>query len=518
MAIYFVSSADGSDGDSGVTLDLAWATLEFALESGGLAAGDSVAIRRTHTETPGSDIVGAYDGTVASPIKIFACPRAAHAISSSDWTNGSTAVVNDDADMSRTEHQSRYITGPDGEKYFITRVVDASNFVIDREYAGSTIINDATASIHADNAQADWTAYDDTADTIKKATWEADSDAVPKIDFNDGDFQLILDTDVCHIFENIEFMDSTDGNGIFRAFRSSSVTLRGCLFKQSAQNDALATFSWCYTLLERCTFEGSGAGSSQVGVYQNGPGDLHLKDVAIYNCGDNGLKCQSNAFLENVNVGVEIANGDDDVRLERSGTIYGRDILLGGTNGLVDFGTTDYPSPRARMSIENYQKVLGTQRVFYLGGYFERVAVSGETPNKKVSDYVMKIVPNVDQSPVVEWAYPIQIHELEMTAAAHTLKYWIYNNSGVTINDGDALANIWLKAEYINSYDDTTEYTITEIFSAEHTIADAADADDWDSLSVTLTPAVAGKVRLTIYLSIYSAAGTLFIDPAVVIS
>lgn len=72
MATYFVSSADGNDANSGLTLDLPWATLEYALESGGLSAGDTVMIRRTHSEIPTSDIVPAYDGTVSAPIIIAA--------------------------------------------------------------------------------------------------------------------------------------------------------------------------------------------------------------------------------------------------------------------------------------------------------------------------------------------------------------------------------------------------------------------------------------------------------------
>ena len=169
MTIYFVSSADGNDGSSGLTLDLAWATLEKAHESGGLSAADSVAVRRTHSEIPTSDISLAYDGAAGNPIKTFGCPRAAHAISSSDWTNGSTAVVVDDADMDREKHQARYITAPDEKKYLITRVVDASNIVLEKEYVGSTSLNDATASIDADTVQSDWDDYDDSADTIKKS-------------------------------------------------------------------------------------------------------------------------------------------------------------------------------------------------------------------------------------------------------------------------------------------------------------------------------------------------------------
>ena len=216
MTIYFVSSADGSDGDSGLTLDLAWATSQFAWQSGGLSAGDSVVIRRTHSETPTSDIVPNYSGAIGNPIKFFGSPRSAHAISSSDWTNGSTSVIIDDADMVREEHQARYIDAPDGLKYFITRVVDASTIIIEKEYVGSTSLNDATASIQADTVQQDWDDYDDSLDTIKKADWDADADAVPSIGFNNQAFQFSFSTDFFYYLYCLELKDSTDFNGVMR--------------------------------------------------------------------------------------------------------------------------------------------------------------------------------------------------------------------------------------------------------------------------------------------------------------
>ena len=181
MADYFVDSTTGDNGDTGLSTDLAWATLQFALEGGGLAAGDIVWVRRIHVEYAGDptvDIRPAYSGTPKDSIRIIGWPRNTHAISSSDWTNGSTAVVVDDADMDREKHQGRYVTGPDGETYLITKVTDASNIVIDREYA-STTAEAAAATIQADEDYALAQAIDDAAWTIKIATWTADADDLP---------------------------------------------------------------------------------------------------------------------------------------------------------------------------------------------------------------------------------------------------------------------------------------------------------------------------------------------------
>ena len=63
MAEYFVDAATGSDYDNGTTMDLAWATLKYAKESGGLSAGDFVWLRPNHSEIPTSDNAPAYNGS-----------------------------------------------------------------------------------------------------------------------------------------------------------------------------------------------------------------------------------------------------------------------------------------------------------------------------------------------------------------------------------------------------------------------------------------------------------------------
>ncbi len=518
MTIYFVSSADGSDSDNGTTLDLAWATVEHALENGVLTVGDSVAIRRTHSEIPTSDIAPVDDGTISSPIKIFGCPRSAHAISSSDWTNGSTAVTVDDADMAREQHQARYIDAPDGNRYMITRVISTTSIVIDSEYAGSTVSNNATASIQADTTQDDWDNYDDSADTIKKSAWEADADTLPVIDFNDGNFQLYFNADDFYYMYCIEFKDTTDGSGLIRATNVGTHYYEGLLLKQTVADDPCMTITGSSLYIKRSIFEGSGSGASQKGITTLGLAAFYiLKDVAMYNLGDSALYTVHDAELYNVNLGVEIANGDADIMASRASFIKGADVKLGGSNGTVAMESAE--AIGSYISFENYQKVLGYHRTYYGAGYYERAAISGETPNKKVSDYVVKIVPNVNFVPTFEFSKILSEHEIDgVTTGSKTFKYWIYNDTGTTLNDTTALDNIWLKAEYVDSYDDTSEYTQTEAFSTQIDILDAADADDWDYLEVTLNPATTSKVRLTIYISYYNATTNLFIDPAVVIS
>ena len=147
----------------------------------------------------------------------------------------------------------------------------------------------------------------------------------------------------------------------------------------------------------------------------------------------------------------------------------------------------DVCGPANGVFIENYQHILGDHRSFFPSGTIDKIAVSGETPNAKVSTNVIKLTCNVNllHSSVEDFAQAIFTHEFEATTASKDYKYWIYNDTGDTLNNGDARANVWLKCEYVSAYDDTSEYVIKEEYSTEIDIADAADADDWDYLSVT---------------------------------
>lgn len=512
MADYFVDSTTGSDSDNGTTMDLAWATVEHALEAGGLSAGDNVWIRRLHSEIPTSDIASIYDGTSNAYISLIGWPRNTHAISSSDWTNGSTSVTVDDNDMDREKHQNRYITAPDGNVYYITRVSATGTIIIDREYAGSTVTNQA-ATISADTDYALAQAIDDSGWTINVAAWTADADDVPVIDFNSTAFQIYLSSDDYHAFKNIELKDSTDSNGVLSLVSCQTTVLEGVMIKISGGVYAMSVES-AYLVATRLTIEGTATGTAQRGPRFSSLASLN--DCAIYNMGDWAMRVGSRLYLNNVNLGVEQANGDDDIFLDTGSYIEGVDVKIGGSNGYVSRGEM---TATDKCSIENYQKVLGDNITFYDQGQHERVAVSGETPNKKLSDYVLKISPNASNVRTEETAYRIFEYVFSADTTEYDYSFWIYNDLGVTLNDTTAKDDVWLECQYISAHDDTSEYVITKAYSTEIDILDAADADDWDSISVTgIQPAVAGNLRVRLYVNIYSAAANLFIDPSIVIT
>ena len=511
MANRFVDSTTGLDTDTGANFDLAWATNEHAHEAGGLNAADLIFIRPNHSEIPLSDILPIYDGTVSSPIRFISWPKAAFAITSATWTNGSTTVdLVLPATLTRTGHSGRYVTAPNGDVYFITRVIDSNTFIIDREYAGATVtLTNGAASIIKDAYYDTAQAIDDSAWTIKKTDWDANNPARGIIDFNDGAYNIFHAGDSRFVYEGLELKDSTD-SGIIRLNYSVFICFIGCLFKQSAANESCVYNVDTSALFKACIFEGSGSGASQRAFTSSGKGAMHLKDCAINNFGNHGFCSQGITFAENLNIGVEQANGAEDIFMDDMGKIYGRDIKMDGTNGYVRMTNNTLESS---VSIENFQKVLGEHRTFFPGGYYERKAVTGETPNKKLSDYILKITPNDSGYEFIpDLAFAVFTDKFKVSSGSKTIRYWIYNDMGVTLNDTTAKDNIWLKIEYVKTYDDTSEYAMTEVFSAQIDILDAANADDWDYLEAAINPPVASEVRATIYFSKYSAAGNTIID------
>ena len=591
MANYYVDSNSGDNGDNGTTQALAFATLEYALEAGGLSGTDNkIWIRRTHSEIPTTDISSIYDGAPETPLKIMGWPRPAipdTTITGADFTNGSRLVDNvAGITPSRTSHTARYITAPDGEQYLLTAVlweagvdgmagsdeytalsrltnvtqtkygkiwaftddldttgtiqyvrdsatawvendnitdadggdaeIDAGGetavgFLLDRDYAGSTVTGtDGKFQIEEDED------YDDRPADVDG--WDSDAIDLPVIDFNDGNFNFRIEGEFWFSLRYLEFKDSSDGVGMITFIGGVGQEMIGVLMKQTVFSGTILGCYYTTFLLTRIIIEGSGSGTEQRGLRLTSGGFARLKHCAIFNCGDNGLYGSSGElFLEDVDIGVAIPNNDDEIFQENVFPVRGRDVALGGENGYVLYRTdSGIYNP---IEIENYQKILGAHRTWFPGGYYEKTLVAAGTPNKKLSDYVIKVVPSASGHEYIkEWAVCIMETEIEADAGSQTFKFWVFNDMGVTINDVTAQDDVWLEAEYVAGYDDTTEYVMAKGISAEINILDNGGDTDWDYLQVTINPATASKVRLKIYWSKYSAAGTFFIDPQVVIS
>ena len=528
---YYIDVGLASGDDDGSTPANAWKLMAAAgkcmlYASFNAATRNLVWIRRTSVHTMGADIALADDGTADKPILFIGWPRPAipnTTITEGDWTNGSTQVDNVvGITLDREQHCGRYVTAPDGGQYQITRIgynaaggAVADMLLIDREYAGSTVTGtDGKFQIEADED------YANRPQAGIDAGWDADAIDLVMFDGNSDVGNIVGSGDNYYGIKNVIFKDTADANGMIYLSTGILFLLEGCIlaFDDNALNNRFLDLRNIAILINRCILCGGGASQASQRLIQAQEAHLEINNSAIYNAGDNGLYLIDSPFtLNNVNIGIEAANIDADIYATGLINIKGVGVLFGGTNGDISFNDSFQTSI---INIENYQKILGSHKTFFPGGEYISTAVSGETPNKKLSDTVLKITPNLTGYTYSEQDLKVKIPlgEINADAGSQTFKFWIYNGLGVTLNDGNALANFNLAAEYVSSYGDTTAYTMSIIRSAEHTIAVPADADDWDYLSVTPTIAIESKIRLWLEISVYSAAGNLIVDPQVVIT
>jgi len=527
-ANWYIDMSLAAGADDGTSPGDAWNNLADAgkgLNSAGFANGDCVWIRRaTGGETQGAECDIGDQGIVTAPLRFIGWPRDAFSITSATWVNGSTTV--DDilpASMDREQHVGRFITAPDGFNYLITKITDANTIIIDREYAGAGVtLENGAATISADE-------YFDDRPAAARAGWDGDADDLPAIDFNDGNFRLDMNGKDYIEFAYLHIMDSSSASGILYGSGCWGNKVLGSLFSQAASNAPMVYLN-DGIFIERTIFDGSATGTSER-LTLGASSSLVLKDSAIYGMGGRGIYAwagPSNFFLDNVNIGVEEANADDDILAPKSGVIKARDLKLGGTNGTIDLHTDLILFP-ALIYIENYDKILGAYRHYLPGRLSEKVAVTDENPNKKYSDDIIEITASsalADSPYTLTWVYE---HRSVPTASGKDYRVYIYNDTGQTLNDDTWDQDIWMQCDSIVQYDDdtdasgSTEHVIQSWYSDEIDIADAAvGGDDWDYLecsNVTTDTDVLstgnGFIRCRVFVSRYDAGdtGSIYIDP-----
>ena len=508
-------------------------------------------------------------------------------ITQADFTNGSTIIDNVvGITPTRESHIGRYITAPDGEKYMITAVlweasldgtvaaftleskltnstqteygkvwgwssptiqyvrssasawvednaladavtgtgdIDASGetavgFLIDKEYAGSTVTGtDGKFQIEADDDYTEAQAIDDSAWTIKLSTWSDDADTLPVIDFANYASYIYVFNDLYYSFSNLEFRDST---AYIIYFRGNGITsFCGCLFHND-NNEQCTIIQDSNVYFKRTIFEGTLIGTGQSGIVIS-RGTVYLKDVAIYGMGDNGITAtDSYIFIDGLNNGIEMGNGDDDIYAGYFTRIEGKDIKLGALNNAFQPYMNGHLS---RISIENYNRVLGAHKILNAQGDINKVtagaggdianARSGGATSLVEINYNRNVVNYSLLNPISEWTCEVFSHEFEATTDSKSYRYYVQSMAILTA------AQLWIEVEYVNSYDDTTEYTFATQKSDE-TFTVRADADDWaEYMEVTgIEPAIGSKVRIKCYCSYYHATNKIYIDPMCVIS
>jgi hypothetical protein len=518
MADYFIDTTLASGSNNGTSTDNAWQNIETALEYNHFHAGDYIWVRRVSSfagATSNITINSGSDGTRLNWINFSCWPRIELTFTAT-FTNGSTtvsAVSGITADFE--QHAGRRIKNNTNGKWYIITNISGSDFIIDREYAGTTAAT-ADCTIEEDELYDIAQAIDDSAWTIKKTTWNADANDLPIVDMEATAYYLLFNDPYHWRVMGIHFVGGT-ATGTVYVGSSSHVQFKYCLFEQDQNNNCLYCASEStINFVDQCIVYGNSTGTSQFGVVLARGTRLIMTNSAIYNMGGGGLDSANGcAELNNVNIGVEAANDSYDVFLGIH-DVQWKDVKLGSTNKIQD--GIFY---RGQIMIENYQKVLGAHYCFNTNGIMQGVAVvagSGD-PYKRTdgADMVLSITQTQStdsRSTIFDGAMLSAFKALVWAdTTSKTYRFYCQANALST-----TAAEVFVKASYVDEYDDTSEYHYG-IIKSDETISARSGADDWSQyVEVTVQPAVAGFVELEILTGFYDADGILYIDPMVVIS
>jgi len=583
---YFVDSTTGSDSDNGTTMDLAWATVEHAVEAGSLVASDTIWIRRLHSETPTTSSVEAVyngDSDDGEEISLIGWPRNT-ATGTADITNGYPFVFNGSVTADTEKHQARRIKNDTNNRwYFITDVVyevpydgednggftvddtittdggfsgilthivdngsdgqlwfrgtytgtisnndelkvsgtvrgDASSdaatcWRIDRNYAGSTVTT-SNFTIQADTDYTTAQSIDDDGWTITVATWTADADDLPTIDFECSIYGMRWVSDRYWAFKNIVFKDSQTSSGILYFNSCRVIKLEGLLVQQSCTQELL-TSSAVDMYIERVVFEGDlhdDGGAAQGPSLGTSGSKTILKDIASYNMGWYGALFYGPADGENINLCVE-APCDNEPMYIRASNLKLVDTNIGESPDVYHWG----PLPGLRISFENFHKELGNHRTYLNIGYFSNVIAGAGTPIPDTrsggAGQLMEVVCTETVTPrKSEWADILFTHTFYASTASKSYRYYVQSEAELAVTD------LFLEVDYVDDYDSTTEYHRV-VVNSDETVSTRSGITDWSQyIEVTgVQPGVASNVHIKVRCNYTHSSNKIWIDPKVYI-
>jgi hypothetical protein len=393
---------------------------------------------------------------------------------------------------------------------------------IDYNYAGS---NDTTANltIDEDPDYDHFMAYNDSGDTIKKADWQAETKNLPKLDFNGTAYQWIISGDQFHELVGIEFTGSTDSYGALHLATGARIELCHFINNQNAMGFRVNHQMGKITQIKNCLCFGNDTGASQRGATFE-KGGVEVDGLFIYNSGSYGLYINEAGLvrLENINLGIELGNGDDNLYVANS-QIIGNNVSI-STDDSSDITMATDNTRQNYLAISNYQKTLKNIYRRWYGYIVSSNDGSGADVNLRSGGaaYVLDWQPGgSSDQPNRDRAYLIfEDHFYIQTAStSKNYRYYVQNDGAInsTVN-----ADIWLEAECISTYNSATVYKKEKILSTDsaNPMPAKADADDWGqyvTVAVT-TPAIDCIVRIRCYCTYYHATNNIFVDPKVSIT
>ena len=508
----FIDSVNGSNGNNGTTMDLAWQTIAYAAVSGALSTDYTVWMRRNIAETPGAIFTMTYDGTPIQPIRFIGWPRNT-ITTTGNFTNGSSTVSGVAAAMARLPHESRNMSGPDGKAYWIEKVTDANTIVLNREYAGPDSAG-GSFTISADEDYTEAQAIDDSTWTIKKAAWSADADNIASLDFNGASYYWYFSSALNVEVKNLEMKNGgLSGIGTIRTIKSF-LTFVNCLFYTNT-NALLLYLNGGITCLINCIFEGTAAGSSNWLYYGTRNNSYFLRcgfRSAYYH-----LYPASTIKIKLIDCNIGILGAASSLELQ---TGQQTDIYLSDVNAVDNFNLGAFVPAGSNFYFENYGRTKGLHKDISVVGTIQSNDCSGADVNRRTggSSRVIDCLFNGgatyggvrhSTSSSLQFAKLVFEHVFTADTTSRTYRYYVQS-----VTDALTANELWLECEYIDSYEDSSEYTTTFV-SSDETITARADADDWGQyIEVTgIAPAVASNVIIRCFCTKYHATNKRYVDP-----
>lgn len=512
MANWFIDYQSGNDTNNGQTMDTPWRTINYPLRTyPKIAAGDYVWLRRGKLQNAASDVTrglanwGNYSGW----------PRASFSLAEGTWTSGSSIVSSvSPASLSGVSgaHIARYIDAPDSRTYFVTRIGGTTKLYIDRPYLGESVSGvSGAATIQQDELYDTAQAIDDSAWTIKKSDWNADTDNMPCWS-GSYSYYFYLDQQAKDRFRNL-FLKKLGSSNLVYWTAAKQVVMIGCLLRAkgycTVSGMAVARLRNCVVYKATLSIDGTG-------------GLFFMKDVAVY--GNESYNAYVSGpgymFLEGVNFGVEELTTTYGLSVGAFCTVKGKDLLFGERlTKAINLGNIN----EVNIGIENYQKTEDAHRRWVWFGTLTKQDAdgSGSAPNQRSggSPTVVEILSTTNavfflSDDLKESHTVVFTHEFLMPSGAQNYRYYVQSTVAM------AATSLYLEAEYFIAGSEDGGFLTTRVYSSG-SIATRTDQSDWSEyLEVTgIDPAFESKVRVTMKWNGPVGAGkALYIDPMPVIS
>lgn len=534
MADYWVDSAKPT-GNNGSTPDLAFKYLRTTLSTFGLLQpGDRVWVRRTLNEnqtTNGTIVQG--QGRLNAPIQIIGWPRASRS-GTANFANGSTTVDNLSFTVTRGTTLARWLTCPEGNRYMIAHIAGSTSITLDRPYAGASATG-ASFVIASDDEYSDRPSIGEV--------WDADTLEMPQIRGGGIGYPSIIVGSERGFwwFKNLNYYKDTNGGMVTHECsqeipNNGTISYRGCIFTWpssfSGSGAALYVNGAVDMIhLERCAIGGiAGTANTCVGINSQKPKQrFSLRDVVINstNIGFYAVE-QVPLSLENVNIGVEVANNYANIRLNGYGSlIVGKNVWLGQSTEAYKFRQESGVNPQlvaftpfVNINIEGWEKKL--DQIYRNTGQLitsKTVAAESTDPLKRSGGNDIVLIADLGTGGQY-WGphpeqLPVSVFDQRIWAGALTAKtYRVYLQSTTAIASG----KVWLEAEYIEKKSSNAAWAERRKL-ATAAVAQRSGSNDWSQyVEVTgVTPHVDSPVRLRLFVSYYASGQSLYIDPKVVI-